>query len=122
MKTIIKFYEKDFVNLQGNLKSAYLKACKWVSSRIVSKEYNNRVTWNISKVSETTIKLTVYAILDISGEKDKFCKICKDFHSSFFINEFYNCNTCKLDSFIKRMDDKNKIVKGAFEEKIKRKR
>ncbi len=121
MKTIIKFYEKDFVNLQGDLKLAYLKASKWASSKIVSKNFVNKVTWNISKISETTIKITVYAILDITDEKSKYCKICKDFHKSFFINEFYNCNTCKLESFIKRMEEKNKIVKGSFEEKIKKK-
>ncbi len=119
MLGLIKFYEKDFINTQGNLKNAYLKACKWVSKKIISKNID-KVVWNVEKVSETTITIYLYFMMEINEELKSYCKVCKEFHKSFFINEEYNCNSCKLISFFNKMKTKENVSKGYYKEIIKR--
>lgn len=119
MLGMIKFYEKDFVNKAGDLKEAYLKSCKWVSSRIISKNLD-KIVWKVEKVSETTITVKLYFEFDVNEEKRNHCKVCKEFHKSFFINEEYNCNSCKLTSFFNRTKERENRIKGYYKEKIKR--
>lgn len=119
MFALVKFYEKDFVNEYGDLKKAYLNSCKWVSSKVMSKNID-KVVWKTIKSSETTITLQLFFILDVNDEKRENCKACKEFHKSFFINEEYNCNSCKLNAFFNRMKSKENVSKGYFKEKIKK--
>ena len=86
MFALVKFYEKDFVNEYGDLKKAYLNSCKWVSSKVMSKNID-KVVWKTIKSSETTITLQLFFTLDVNDEKREHCKACKEFHKSFFINE-----------------------------------
>lgn len=119
MKTISFVAEKDFINQYGDLKKAYLKGCKYVAKKIINnKELKNKLVYNFVKVSETTITLKIYCVLDIEKEKENNCKICKEFHKSFFINEEYNCNTCKINSFLKKVSERENITKGFFKEKL----
>ena len=117
MFALVKFYEKDFVNEYGDLKKAYLNSCKWVSSKVMSKNID-KVVWKTIKSSETTITLQLFFTLDVNDEKREHCKACKEFHKSFFINEEYN--SCKLNAFFNRMKSKENVSKGYFKEKIKK--
>lgn len=119
MKTISFVIEKDFINSSGDLKKAYLNGCKFVAKKMLNnKELKNKLVYRFTKVSETTITLTVYCVLDIEKEKENNCKICKEFHKSFFINEKYNCNSCNINSFLKKISEKEMISKSFYKEKI----
>ena len=116
---IYKFMEKDFSDEYDDLKAAYLKACKWVSTNVISAKHKN-VVWKIEKYSDSVIRLKLYCELDTDAEFNSYCKMCKEFHTSFFLNDQYNCDACKLKSFLIRMSEKSKISKEYFRERIKK--
>lgn len=105
-------------------KDAYLAACKWVANNVISKvEADNKVLWRIEKVKSpdpnfTTFKLCLYASLDEKKLNESFCTKCREYHSSFFINIQYACNTCTNKAFFMEMDQKLKIIKDYKQKKF----
>lgn len=100
-------------------RKAYEKACKWVAKNIVSNlDKNVNIQWKIEKVENNTVELVVFNVVNISEEKSKFCKICKDYHKSFFINENFNCSRCNMITFIKRLEEKERISSKFSKEQI----
>ena len=109
---MLKFNENIFTKkFRGeNQKDAYLKACKWLAVNVVSKdELNRNVTYNISKFEDETqlpsVELKIQVVIEESIAKERHCEICKETHKSFFINEQFNCNECKLNSYHKRCEN-----------------
>lgn len=117
MKNLVKFYERDFVSTDS-LKKAYLKSCKWIANNIMKEKEFDNVVWKIEKVSNTTISLKLYFALNLSEEKSKNCKICKEFHNSFYINTKYNCDKCNLNAFLNKMKEKERISLSAHKKKL----
>jgi pantothenate kinase len=107
MKIAKVFYHKEFSANES--KKAYLKACKWVANNVVNKESDIGETfWKIYKTFEdkdkTTFRLDLYCMLDAKDEKYRFCKACKEHHSSFYSNNVYNCNECKMITYVDRIE------------------
>ncbi len=100
-------------------KKAYIKANKWVAINILNVEELKDSTINFIKVDEGQIDIVVYTTLDMADEKSKFCKICKDYHKSFFINEEYNCKRCNCITFLKKTQSRLKIRKSYKKEILK---
>lgn len=100
MLYIEKFYERDFK--AESSKDAYLKACKFVASNVISKGSKvevTKVTWDVVHVENSegdlpTFRLTLYYKFDDTQFMQQSCDACKQFHKSFFINENYNCSRC----------------------------
>jgi len=116
MKLSIKVFEKTFSDEVS--KKAYLKACKWIAKNLV--EINN-AQYEIKKIINTnlpTFNLTVYAILDTQNFDNEFCNTCKEFHKTFYINQDYDCNWCRLTAYKKQLDKKSIIVKEQIRSKI----
>ena len=95
MICIKPFYEREFKAKKS--KDAYLKACKFVASNIISassKVEVSKVTWDIVRVSNDddlpTFRLTLYYKFDDTEFMKQTCEACKQFHKSFFINENFN--------------------------------
>lgn len=111
---------KSYLFTAGTEQEAYIKGCKKLAYLIASKKYSNlsvkveRVKGNLS-----TFKFTIYANIDSKTEQKNFCKACKEYHSSFFINENYNCSRCNLRSFLERSENKLKDIKGFYKDKVK---
>ena len=90
-------------------KEAYLRACKWVATNIVSKEVElSDVFWRIEKAPEVpselpTVDLILFTTINESEDNKRFCDICKEFHKSFFINENFNCDRCNKESYRSRI-------------------
>lgn len=103
-------------------KEAYLKACKWVATNIISKvEAGSDTFWNITKKKDTrlpTFVLDVHTMIDSVDHEKSFCGSCKEFHNSFFINEEYNCNSCKFMAFTKQIEQRLVIKKQYRKEKM----
>lgn len=103
-------------------KDAYLKACGWVAKNIVSKEVEDGDTfWKITKKKDAnlpTFVLEVHAMIDSDEHKESFCGACKEFHNSFFINEAYNCNSCKFLAFHSQVEQRLAIKKQYRKEKM----
>lgn len=112
MQYIQKFYERKF--RAQDSKEAYLKACKFVASNIISKGSRveaSKVTWDITKADETeedlpTFQLSLYYKFDDTEFMAQTCNACKEFHKSFFINENFNCNRCNKVGYEKSVSQK----------------
>lgn len=120
MLYIEKFYERNFKAKKS--KDAYLKACKFVASNIVSKGSKvevTKVTWDITRVETKeddlpTFRLSLYYKFDDTDLMKQSCKACKEFHKSFFINEDYNCSRCNKIGYKKNVEQKLSIASEYF--------
>lgn len=98
-------------------KEAYLKGCKKTAKYIASKKYQ-KFSMTVKRVpnSTNTFLFTLYTNLDLNEEMKHYCKMCKEYHCSFFVNEEYNCNRCNLKSFMERAKEKTKVSKNYYKE------
>ena len=112
---------KSFTVSAYSEKEAYLKGCKQFAKYMANPSYKN-VTFKIERVPsvENEFIFTMFTNLDLGEEQRNYCKMCKEFHSSFFINETYNCNECKLAAFLKKAKQKAQISKGFYREKFEK--
>ena len=112
MLFIRKFYEREFKAKDS--KDAYLKACKFVASNVVSKGSKveaSKVTWDIARIEKEeddlpTFRLTLYYKFDDTQFMEQTCNACKEFHKSFFINENFNCSRCNKVGYEKNIEQK----------------
>lgn len=100
-------------------KAAYLKGCKKIAKFVASKKYKN-LAMKVVNLGERKFCFILYTMLDITEEQSHFCKMCKEMHCSFYINEEYNCSRCNYKTFMKRMREKLTISKGFYREEIKK--
>ena len=120
MQTIEKYFEMIFK--AETAKQAYLKACKWLATNIISKDELSETTWKTKKIEETathaSFKLELYCMLDDQEIAERFCTTCHDMHKSFFINEEYNCSRCNMITFRKRLKESLDVKKTYRKQKI----
>lgn len=120
MKLTIKFWEEKFEH--ENSKEAYLSACKWAATNIVNKVEIGDTFWRIIKVegaSLPTFKLELFCLIDEGAHRKEFCDRCKEFHHSFFVNQFYNCNSCNMITYSKSLEKRLNIKKQFRKERIR---
>ena len=115
-----KFFETNFSHEES--KKAYLAACKWIAVNIISKvEVSESVTFSIKKDSNAdlpTFKIELYCSINESDLQKKFCDRCKEYHKSFFINQEYNCGTCKARAYIDGVKQKINTKKSYRKERL----
>ena len=96
-------------------KEAYLSAAKWVASNVLSKDELQNTLVKFEKDKQfPTITVRLYVTIDDTEIKDEHCKICKETHSSFFINENYNCSRCNSNSYQRRIDAVVRVKKEYY--------
>ena len=119
MQNAIKFFSKTFTG--ETTKEAYLKASNWVGKFIFSKVEIGETFWKIEKINTNfpTVKLELYAMLDPSETEKSFCNRCQEFHKSFYINQDYNCNACRMQAYNKNVKDKLNIKRGFRQERLR---
>jgi uncharacterized paraquat-inducible protein A len=105
-----KFYEKDFID-ETSSKEAYLKACTWVAKNILAKTSKveaSKVTWKIYNVTKDlpTFRLELFVSYEEEEVSTQMCSVCKELHSSFFINENFNCDRCNKEAYRKKINTK----------------
>lgn len=106
-------------------KEAYFKAMNWVAKNIVHKQDENKET--SFKVEELkglvfpSYKITLFCSLNTAEEENRFCENCKKYHKSFFINQDYNCSSCKHKAFMVRMHERLKVKRSYRRDKLKSK-
>lgn len=115
---ISKVFQKEFSD--GNSKKAYLKACKWVAKNIISKIEMSNSFIKYTKVNNNPVvfRIEVCCAMDDNEFAGGFCERCKQFHKSFYINDQYNCSTCKMQAYRKQFDQKLKIKQKYLEERL----
>lgn len=104
------------------MKEAYLKATRWVAVNVVSKDELKDVLVKYQKSTEKfpTVTVHLYVTIDETEIREEHCKICKEAHSSFFINENFNCSRCNVNSYQRRAEAKIKVKKQFYKEVLQR--
>lgn len=101
-----EFYKKTFIG--ETMKDAYLKACKWYATNVMHKDELHNVQVEFEKLSGEqlpTVVIHLFAVLSENELRDRFCKICRESHSMFYMNQTVNCNKCEAKAYQTRTDD-----------------
>ena len=107
MKIGEKILEKVFVG--ETTADAYKKAMRYIARNVVNKGYVN-ISTEIHKEEvngQKAIRVVFITLLDYNRDVNDYCKVCKEVHSLFFVNESYNCSRCNLKNFAGR--EKTKV-------------
>lgn len=112
----------SFTSTAENKKQAYLNGCKRIAKFVANDKYKN-ISFSVEKNSErdNSFIFTLFTNIDLSQDRSKFCKMCKEFHTSFYINEEYNCSRCNLATFLAREKQKAEISKNFYKKSMKKK-
>lgn len=101
-------------------KDAYLRAAKWYASVVLASDKFHGVLAEYIKLDDGGVVLTLWASVDESDVLDEHCQLCREMHSSFFINEDTNCNRCSAISLHKRIEWKMGIKMDYYKETLNR--
>lgn len=105
------YYSKEFFKKKFSaetMKQAYMNACKWYSTNVISKDELHSVQIEFEKIPGEelpTIMIHLYAVLSEDELRERFCKICRECHSTFYMNNYVNCNRCDAKAYQERHDD-----------------
>ena len=111
---------KSYIIQANSEKEAYLKGCKSLANVMASKKYSN-LSFKIERPKDLTnsFVFTIYTNIELRSLQKDFCKVCKEFHCQFYINEDWNCSRCNMKSFLVRAEEKAKISKGYYKDRLK---
>ena len=113
-----EFARKDFT--ADSMKKAYMDACKWYASNILSNDILKDINVSFEKLNESqpTIRIHLVMPLKLSVVKKNHCDICKETHKMFYLNDNVDCNRCKINAFEWRMTEMLKNKKAAYRETL----
>ena len=103
------------------MKEAYLTAVKWYSTNVISKDELHNVQVEFTKCVKDdlpSITIRLYAILSEDELRERYCKLCRESHSLFYMNSNYNCNRCEAKAYQARTDDMLRIKLEYYRELI----
>lgn len=116
MVAAIKLRSEVFSGI--SYEQAYLKGCKSLCKAI----QHSQITFNVSKLpdegNEKSVQFDLFVNIDMSAAQKEFCKVCKEFHCSFYINEEYNCARCNLRVYLRKLKGTANVSKGYFNKTI----
>ena len=101
-----EFFKKKFS--AETMKAAYLNACKWYATNVLSKDelHNVQVEFEKNDKGEfPTVVIHLFAVLSEDQLRERYCKLCKESHSLFYMNQNFNCNRCEAKAYQQRTDD-----------------
>lgn len=101
-----EFFKKKFS--ADTMKAAYMKACKWYATNVLSKDELHNVQIEFEKNAKgefPTVVIHLFAVLSENELRERYCKLCRESHSLFYMNQNYNCNRCEAKAYQVRTDD-----------------
>lgn len=124
------FYSQEFFKMSfeaESMKKAYMDACKWYATNVLSKDELHNVQVEFEKKTNDeqfpTVVIHLFAVLSEDELRTKHCNICREVHSSFFMNQHYNCNRCETNAYQKRTNDMLKVkldyYRGLISKRVK---
>lgn len=115
IKYVEEFAKRKFEG--ETLKKAYMDAAKWVSTNILACEDFHNVQIEYEKrPAQNIIVVHLFAVLDEKELRERHCKICKEFHGSFFINQETNCAWCNTKSYQERTNEMIQVKRAYYRE------
>lgn len=114
-----EFFKKKFV--AGTMKEAYMAAVKWYATNVISKDELHNVQVEFEKDNKAdfpTVIIHLYAVLSEDELRDRYCKLCREQHSLFYMNSNFNCNRCEVKAYQARTDDMLRVKLEYYKELI----
>ena len=110
----------------GSHKEAYTKAMKWIATNIIADSELKNSIINIEKTQNKETQLPEIIVhlsvcLTEKEHRDRHCRVCREIHSSFFMNEETNCAWCKAMAYQRRLDEFIKNKKSYYKERLGKK-
>ncbi len=105
-----EFFKKKFT--AKTMKEAYMNACKWYATNVLSKDELHEVQIEFEKKLDEqfpTIAIHLFAVLDENKLRERHCTICKEMSNLFYMNVNDNCNRCEANAYQKRTDEMLKV-------------
>lgn len=110
-----EFFKKEFTG--PTMKSAYMSAVKWIATNVLSKVEMKDVSVSYEKSKDSpTITIRLFAVLNESEVEKNHCTICRESHSSFFMNNAANCSSCSTKAYQRRLSETLKTKKIYYKE------
>lgn len=116
-----EFFKKKFS--ADTMKNAYMNACKWYATNVLSKdELHNVLVEFVKEKNEQlpTVTIRLSATLDENELRERYCKICRESHNLFYMNNNYNCNRCETKAYQTRTDDMLRVKLEYYRELLRR--
>jgi len=118
-------YGKEFFKMKftaDTMKKAYMDACKWYATNVLSKDELHNVQVEFEKGHDEqqspTVTIHLFATLNEEELREKHCRICREFNSLFYINKQVNCDKCDTKAYQKRTDEMINIKIEAYKQMI----
>lgn len=114
-----EFFKKTFTG--GTMKEAYLNACKWYATNVLSKDELHEVQVEFEKEKDEqfpSVTIHLYAVLDELKLRERHCTICRELSKTFFLHTNDNCNRCEANAYQKRTDDMLRVKISYYKELI----
>lgn len=119
IKYCCEFYSTKFKG--KDMKDAYLRACKWYATNVLSKDELQNVYVEYEKDEQSpTVTLHLYVSLTEEATRMEHCNMCKEVSKSFLFSEDVHCSECKLNGYFNRVDNKIEIKRLFYRELIDR--
>ena len=115
-----EFFKKKFIS--DTMKSAYMNACKWYATNVLSKDELHHVQVEYEKGYDEqqlpTVTIHLFAVLDEETLRERHCKICRETSSLFYMHTNSNCNKCEANAYQRRTDDMLRVKIEYYKELI----
>lgn len=105
-----RLFSKEFAH--EDKKTAYLNACKWLASNIISNRKELcEMTFKVYPIegrSVPTFLLEVFVTLPETEVRERNCAICREMSRLFYVNGSAfdaHCGNCKMNGYVQRLDD-----------------
>lgn len=112
MNCVLEVFRKKFEN--ENKKEAYLNACKWLASNIISKQDLGSFTFEIKEkkvIDGFCFVLILSASVNESELFEGHCTACKTINNNFF-HDNEACSMCRAKAYRYRIENKLNVRKG----------
>lgn len=102
-----EFFKKKFE--ADTMKKAYMDACKWYATNVLSKAELRNVQVEFEKGHDEqqfpTVTIHLFAVLNEEELRERHCKICREANHLFYMHSNDNCNKCEANAYQRRTDD-----------------
>ena len=105
-------YGKEFFKMKfsdESMKAAYMSACKWYATNVLSKDELHNVHVEFVKESNEqqlpTVTIKLFAVLNENELKERHCRICKEASELFYLHKESNCIKCEANAYQRRADE-----------------
>lgn len=115
-----EFFKKKFS--ADTMKNAYMNACKWYATNVLSKDELHKVQVEFEKGYDEqqlpTVTIHLFATLDEETLRGRHCAICRETSSLFYMHTNSNCNKCEANAYQRRTDDMLRVKIEYYRELI----